>query len=258
MNRTIEILWKAAERRGIHASFPQGISTGDFLELEHRGRRILLHKTKTPFLSAVNARLVTNKFLAGEILRKNGFPVAERRLSHSLDADDFAFLAGGQIAVKPAAMDRGVGVSLCVKTKQELTLAHEKAAQYGPVILERLVSGREYRILVINHKAAAVIEWLPRPGEVKKLGEDHCIDRTAAAHPANLELAVKAAELFSIDVAGIDLICPDISRPLLPADQATVLEVNPGPDFFHHLNPDEGLPQPVDELFLDYLLSWPL
>lgn len=57
-------------------------------------------------------------------------------------------------------------------------------------------------------------------------GEDE--DLTACLHPDNRALALRAAALFDLHVAGIDLISPDISRPW-HANGAVVNEVNFAP-----------------------------
>lgn len=54
------------------------------------------------------------------------------------------------------------------------------------------------------------------------------------AHPDNMELAVRAAKLLRLDVAGIDLIIPDIRRSWLDSG-ALICEVNAQPQLFPHL-----------------------
>lgn len=51
---------------------------------------------------------------------------------------------------------------------------------------------------------------------------------TDEIHPANAELCRRVARLFSLDIAGIDLICADISRPLAETG-GIVCEVNAQP-----------------------------
>src|SRR5262249_37550579 len=66
-------------------------------------------------------------------------------------------------------------------------------------------------------------------------------DRTDVIHPDNVEIAVRAAKVIGLDVAGIDVICPDISRSL--REQAGVIvEVNAAPGFRMHVSPTVGTP----------------
>lgn len=51
---------------------------------------------------------------------------------------------------------------------------------------------------------------------------------TGQLHPANLDIALRAAELFNLDVAGIDIISPDISKPW-HENGAVINEVNFSP-----------------------------
>jgi D-alanine-D-alanine ligase-like ATP-grasp enzyme len=53
-------------------------------------------------------------------------------------------------------------------------------------------------------------------------------DTSEAVHPANREVALAAARLFGLEVAGIDIICDDISRPWYESG-AVINEVNHAP-----------------------------
>jgi cyanophycin synthetase len=77
-------------------------------------------------------------------------------------------------------------------------------------------------------------------------------DRTNEIHPDNIEIAEQAAMIIGLDVAGIDIIANDISRPLKDQDGA-ICEVNAGPGFRMHTHPTEGEPQDVARPVLDTL-----
>lgn len=64
-------------------------------------------------------------------------------------------------------------------------------------------------------------------------------DCTVELHSFNKELAVKAAKVIGLDVAGIDVVTDDISQPLTPLNSA-VIEVNAAPGLRMHLYPTEG------------------
>lgn len=64
-------------------------------------------------------------------------------------------------------------------------------------------------------------------------------DCTEEVHPYNARLAVKAAALLELDVAGIDITCEDISEPVTK-DNGAVIEVNAAPGLRMHLYPTEG------------------
>jgi cyanophycin synthetase len=71
-------------------------------------------------------------------------------------------------------------------------------------------------------------------------------DVTDRVHPEVAARAVEAAQMIGLDVAGIDVICQDISRPL-EEQGGVILEVNAGPGLRMHLCPSAGKPQPVGE-----------
>ncbi len=78
------------------------------------------------------------------------------------------------------------------------------------------------------------------------------IDRTIEAHPDNIEVAEMAARIVGLDVAGIDFICPDITRPVRETGGA-IVEVNAAPGFRMHTHPTEGEPQYVARPVIDSL-----
>ena len=78
------------------------------------------------------------------------------------------------------------------------------------------------------------------------------IDRTEEAHPDNVELAELAARVVGLDIAGIDLICPDVGLPVRETGGG-IVEVNAAPGFRMHTNPTEGEPQYVAKPVLDML-----
>src|SRR5204862_1170767 len=78
------------------------------------------------------------------------------------------------------------------------------------------------------------------------------IDRTWEAHEENVEIAEEAARVVGLDVAGIDFITPDVSKPVRETGGAMV-EVNAAPGFRMHTHPTEGEPQYVAKPVLDLL-----
>jgi cyanophycin synthetase len=69
-------------------------------------------------------------------------------------------------------------------------------------------------------------------------------DCTQEVHPENARIAVTAAHLMELDIAGIDITCVDISKPLTPENGA-LIEVNAAPGLRMHLFPSEGQPRNV-------------
>ena len=78
------------------------------------------------------------------------------------------------------------------------------------------------------------------------------IDRTWEAHEDNVEIAEEAARVVGLDVAGIDFLAPDISKPVRETGGA-IVEVNAAPGFRMHTHPTEGEPQYVARPVVDLL-----
>ena len=78
------------------------------------------------------------------------------------------------------------------------------------------------------------------------------IDVTDLVHPDNARTACLAARIVGLDIAGIDLVVEDISRPLAEQGGA-IVEVNAGPGLLMHLKPAQGQPRPVGAAIADHL-----
>jgi cyanophycin synthetase len=78
------------------------------------------------------------------------------------------------------------------------------------------------------------------------------IDRTDEVHPENIWLFARVAKIIGLDVAGIDVVTPDISKPLRDVD-GVIVEVNAAPGFRMHVAPSEGLPRNVAGAVMDML-----
>ena len=78
------------------------------------------------------------------------------------------------------------------------------------------------------------------------------IDRTDEMHPDNVTACEMAAAIVGLDIAGIDVLSPDISVPFREND-AVILEVNAAPGIRMHTHPSEGQPRNVGGPMLDML-----
>ena len=69
-------------------------------------------------------------------------------------------------------------------------------------------------------------------------------DVTDRVHPEVAEMVSLAARIVGLDIAGVDLVAEDISRPLAEQGGA-IVEINAGPGLLMHLKPASGKVQPV-------------
>ena len=78
------------------------------------------------------------------------------------------------------------------------------------------------------------------------------IDRTDEVHPQNIFLFERIARIIGLDVAGVDIIAPNVSEPL-KENGGGIIEVNAAPGFRMHLSPSEGIGRNVAEHVIDML-----
>ncbi|GBG01260.1 cyanophycin synthetase [Azospira sp. I13] len=97
-------------------------------------------------------------------------------------------------------------------------------------------------------------EGVPPQGKVVVIQRNGnvSIDCTAEVHPDTAETVALAARIVGLDIAGVDLVVEDVSKPL--ADQSgAIVEVNAGPGLLMHIKPSAGEPQPVGKAIVEHL-----
>ena len=77
-------------------------------------------------------------------------------------------------------------------------------------------------------------------------------DVTDLIHPDVAHQVALAARVVGLEIAGVDLVTQDISRPLA-GQNAAIVEVNAGPGLLMHLKPASGKPQPVGKEIANHL-----
>lgn len=78
------------------------------------------------------------------------------------------------------------------------------------------------------------------------------VDRTDEIHPENVWLAQRIVKIIGLDIAGLDVVTTDISRPLREVD-GVIVEVNAAPGFRMHVAPSQGIPRNVAGAVMDML-----
>ena len=108
-------------------------------------------------------------------------------------------------------------------------------------------------------KQGYTLDSVPAPGVIVKLKENgnistggEAVDCTEEIHPLNEEMAIRAAQIIGLDVAGIDISCEDIGTPITENGGA-VIEVNAAPGIRMHLYPSKGKARKVADNILDLL-----
>jgi len=79
-------------------------------------------------------------------------------------------------------------------------------------------------------------------------------DVTDLVHPEVARAAALAARIVGLDVAGIDLVCEDIGRPL-EEQRGAIIEVNSSPGLLAHIKPASGQPRKVGKAIVEHLFA---
>ena len=99
-------------------------------------------------------------------------------------------------------------------------------------------------------------ESIPLAGEkilIQRNG-NVAFDVTDLVHPTVAAAASLAARIVGLDIAGVDLVVEDISKPLKEQGGA-IVEVNAGPGLLMHLKPADGPARPVGRAIVDHLFA---
>ncbi len=308
-------IYEAARRRSIPVL--RHDYDANFLILGYGYKQQRVWATITGQTSALAVDLVGDKFLTNRLLRQNAVPVPEGYIVTNL-AEALAAFAdiGAPVAIKPVNGNHGKGVTLNIANKAEVERAYGLAAEYADrVLVEEYVTGRQYRLCVVNGKLVAGAERIPahiigdgihtiaqlvaivnldpargsghsRPltclqidsaaimtlsrqnvtdasvpaaGQLVYLRDNANLstgataqDVTDSIHPETKRIVERAVRLTGLDIAGVDLVIPEISQPLF-AGQGAIIEINAAPGLRMHLYPSAGISRDLGAAIIDYL-----
>ncbi|MFO1263336.1 MAG: cyanophycin synthetase [Rhodoferax sp.] len=97
---------------------------------------------------------------------------------------------------------------------------------------------------------------IPAPGHrvlIQRNG-NVAFDCTSHMHPSVAETAALAARVVGLDIAGVDMVLEDISKPMRE-QRAAVIEVNASPGLLAHIKPADGESRPVGKAIIDHLFN---
>jgi len=150
----------AARRRGIPVRRVGDLS---LLRLGYGRHRRLVCAALTEQTSVIGVDIAADKMLAKRLLADAGVPVPEGMVAWSEQEAAAALeILGAPVVIKPRTGSQGVDVSVGVATADEAAAAYAQAAgQHAGVIVERLVPGTDYRVLVVDGRVVAAAELRP-------------------------------------------------------------------------------------------------
>jgi len=122
-----------------------------------------IQATTTSNTSNIAVDLASDKEETNGILRDLGLPVPKqhivRRASQAVRA---AERIGYPVVLKPLSGNHGRGVSINLRTTDEVEVAFEKAAEHGrSIVVESYIEGFDHRLLVIDGNLVAAAKRVP-------------------------------------------------------------------------------------------------
>ena len=154
LNPYAEIIVQEARRRGISVDVLD--AEGGFFRLTFGGRSIVCRESLTELTTAIAMSRCDDKAVTRRLMRESGLEVAE-----AVDGEDFEAALGllersGSVVVKPARGEQGRGVTVDIRSREDLETAIETARAFCPqVLVETCVAGDDLRVIVIDGAVVA-------------------------------------------------------------------------------------------------------
>jgi cyanophycin synthetase len=151
---------EAAEKRGIPWS---RLGDDSLVQLGYGKHRKFIQAALGSQTSAIAVDTAGDKALTKALLSRAAVPAPEGRVVRSVEEAIAALEeVGSPVVVKPLDANQGKGVSLDLSTPEQVTYAYEIAVQFSRrVVVEQLIRGRDYRVLVVNGVIVAACERIP-------------------------------------------------------------------------------------------------
>lgn len=120
--------------------------------------------------------------------------------------------------------------------------------------LNVVIPSNAAEVILELERAGLTPESVPAPGQkvlIQRNG-NVAFDVTDIVHPSIAAAAALAARVVGLDIAGVDMVLEDITKPL-KSQRGVVIEVNASPGLLAHIKPAEGKGQPVGKAIIDHL-----
>ncbi|KAA0128401.1 cyanophycin synthetase [Chryseobacterium sp. SN22] len=267
--------------------------------------------------SCISVEIACDKDYTKKFLESAYLPVPSGRLARN--ENELLTIVehlGYPLVTKPFNGNQGRNVTCGIKNFEELLIGFRSAAEISkPVMIEKEITGYDYRMLVIGNKFIAAslrqpasvigdgsstiselvktenlnhlrgdghenaltkisldsvseqylqkqglqLDTIPAKGQQVFLRSTANLstggtaeDVTDTVHPANKVLAEKASKVIGLDICGIDVISPDITRPFSENGSA-IIEINAAPGLRMHKYPTKGESREVGEPIIDLM-----
>lgn len=150
----------AAIRRGIPY---MRLDEWNLVQLGYGARSRKIQATIASTTKYLGVNIAGDKHKTKSYLGFHGIPVPQGDVTRHVDeAVRIAQRIGYPVVVKPLDASQGRGIVTNIRGEEELRIAFEAAKSYrNHVIVEKYIDGRDFRLLVINHKFVAAAERVP-------------------------------------------------------------------------------------------------
>lgn len=148
------IIVKEALRRGIGVRVVD--AENGYFDLTLGGRSVSCRESLSDQTSAVAMSRCDDKRVTHRVLEAAGLNVPRQYPAGEAHQQRQALEALDRVVVKPARGEQGNGISVDLRTEEELAKAVRRARRYCPdVVLEELVEGEDLRLIVIDYRMVA-------------------------------------------------------------------------------------------------------
>ncbi len=156
------------------------LNKSSLVQLGYGKNQVRFRATMTEKTSSIAVDIAGNKDETKRLLSDAAIPVAKGVTVSTLEDVHHAIKSVGfPLVFKPIDGNHGKGATINVKTEEEAIAAFEYAKEYSRrIIVERFITGYDFRVLVIDHKMVAAA--LRVPANVKgdgKLTVQELIDK---------------------------------------------------------------------------------
>lgn len=143
-----------AKRRGIPT---RRLNNASFIQLGHGVKQRRIQATLTDRTSALGVEIADEKYRTKELLKQAGIATPEGSIVEFFEEASLAAAEiGYPVAVKPEVGNHGRGITARVSHANELEVAFVSARKVcDSVIIEKSLTGFDFRVLVIDGKLAA-------------------------------------------------------------------------------------------------------
>jgi cyanophycin synthetase len=151
---------QAAVARGIPY---RRLTEGSMVQFGWGKRQRRIQAAETCRTSAIAESIAQDKELTKKLLHAAGVPVPlGRSVTDAEDAWKAACEIDGPVVLKPRDGNQGKGVAVNIRTREEVLAAFQVAQAISPdVIVERYISGHDFRLLVVGNQLVAAARRAP-------------------------------------------------------------------------------------------------